>query len=88
MTTPNTTAPATVASTADRDAANAARTATVPSTNVPVQVVGLAGVRQVATGGFTTFALLADGSVWSWGTNGYGQLGIGNANADAFTPVR
>lgn len=33
---------------------------------------------QIKQGNYFTVALKADGSIWSWGHNGYGQLGIGN----------
>ena len=42
----------------------------------PRQVNGLNSVIAVATGGFHNLALRADGTVWAWGANGYGQLGI------------
>ncbi|MBL0129637.1 MAG: hypothetical protein IPP83_19785 [Flavobacteriales bacterium] len=41
----------------------------------PIQVPGLAGVTAIATGGYHTLALLADGSIRSWGMNANGQLG-------------
>lgn len=43
---------------------------------VPVQVLGLTGVTAVSAGDYHTVALKSDGIVWSWGDNGYGQLGI------------
>ena len=42
-----------------------------------LQAQNLAGVRAVAAGGNTSFALLSDGTVWTWGNNEYGQLGEG-----------
>lgn len=44
----------------------------------PVSVSGLAGVRAIASGGYLGLALLANGSLMSWGENGSGQLGVGN----------
>ncbi len=41
----------------------------------PIQVPGLSGVTAIATGGYHTLALLADGSIRSWGLNANGQLG-------------
>jgi alpha-tubulin suppressor-like RCC1 family protein len=45
----------------------------------PVQVSGLtAGVTQVVGGADTGYALLSDGSVRAWGSNGRGQVGDGS----------
>lgn len=44
---------------------------------VPVQVRGLSGVRHVVAGGFHALALRTDGTVWSWGSNVWGELGDG-----------
>jgi alpha-tubulin suppressor-like RCC1 family protein len=59
---------------------------------VPVQVELPAPVRQVSQGGSgpgdgQTIAILADGSVWTWGNNSRGQLGDGGT-ADSGVPVR
>ena len=43
----------------------------------PVMVPGLSRVVSVAAGSVHALALRADGSVWSWGGNFYGQLGLG-----------
>jgi hypothetical protein len=43
----------------------------------PAVVGGLAGVRSVSAGGFTSMALLGDGSGRAWGENFYGQTGSG-----------
>jgi alpha-tubulin suppressor-like RCC1 family protein len=44
----------------------------------PVQVPGLYGVISIARGGsYYSLALRNNGSVWAWGSNGYGQLGNG-----------
>lgn len=47
---------------------------------VPGRVVGLSGVKQIASGRDFSCALLADGSVRCWGRNDLGQLG---SSADA-----
>jgi len=52
----------------------------------PVAVLGLSGVKDIATGGDHTLALLADGTVRAWGYNGYGQLGD-VATCSSSTPV-
>lgn len=46
-----------------------------PIQTVPVQV--LEGVSSVCCGGYFTAALKTDGSLWTWGTNLYGELGDG-----------
>ena len=37
----------------------------------------LTGVRQASMGGVGAIAVKTDGSVWTWGTNQYGQIGDG-----------
>jgi alpha-tubulin suppressor-like RCC1 family protein len=43
----------------------------------PLPVHGMSAVQAVAAGGYHAAALRTDGSVWAWGNNNYGQLGIG-----------
>ena len=54
---------------------------------IPVQVNGLTGVTAVAAGNEHSLALKSDGTVWAWGGNYYGQLGIGS-NAVGAVPVQ
>ena len=56
-------------------------------TNVPTQVVGLTNVVAIAAGGYGSYALRADGTVWAWGYNDFGQLGNGT-NQTSGTPVQ
>jgi alpha-tubulin suppressor-like RCC1 family protein/uncharacterized protein YkwD/plastocyanin/thiol-disulfide isomerase/thioredoxin/uncharacterized membrane protein YphA (DoxX/SURF4 family) len=59
----------------------------------PVQVSGpmgtgtLGGVVAIAAGYYHSLALRSDGSVWAWGSNGYGQLGDGTTTT-RLTPVQ
>jgi alpha-tubulin suppressor-like RCC1 family protein len=46
----------------------------------PIQVQGLSGVIALAAGWEHALVLKGDGSVWSWGDNGSGQLGGGTVN--------
>jgi alpha-tubulin suppressor-like RCC1 family protein len=57
-----------------------------PCSQVPIQVSGLSGIRDVAAAKDSSFALAADGTVRSWGDNGSGQLGTG-AKGDSPSPV-
>jgi alpha-tubulin suppressor-like RCC1 family protein len=50
-------------------------------------VPGLNGVRDVATGHYSSIALEADGTVWTWGLNNFGQLGNGTTTTST-VPVR
>lgn len=44
----------------------------------PVQVQGLHSVSQISARGDRCFAVGADGAVWGWGRNIYGELGVGD----------
>lgn len=44
----------------------------------PTVIAGLNNVKQLTTFEYSNLALLNDGTVKSWGYNGYGQLGNGN----------
>jgi hypothetical protein len=57
-------------------------------TNVPVRVLGMASPVVNAAGGYYhSVAVKANGTVWAWGNNVSGQLGIGNTRLDIVGPV-
>eukprot|EP00697_Spironema_sp_BW2_P009135 gnl/Spiro4/23933_TR11850_c0_g1_i1.p1 gnl/Spiro4/23933_TR11850_c0_g1~~gnl/Spiro4/23933_TR11850_c0_g1_i1.p1 ORF type:complete len:459 (-),score=33.35 gnl/Spiro4/23933_TR11850_c0_g1_i1:152-1528(-) len=56
------------------------------SANPPQAVPGLAGVVQVCCGQDHTLALTADGEVYGWGSNCFGQLGLGDKVAGHSVP--
>jgi alpha-tubulin suppressor-like RCC1 family protein len=56
------------------------------SSNVPVQVSGLAGVTAIGAGAAFSLAVKSDGTVWAWGSGESGQLGNGTI-AFQFAPV-
>jgi alpha-tubulin suppressor-like RCC1 family protein len=64
--------------------------ATTPTTSSrPVQVTSLSGMTAVSGGTSHTMALKADGTVWTWGGNSRGELGIGVRDFVAHaTPVQ
>jgi len=43
----------------------------------PVQIKTISNVQAFSAGGYHTMALKNDGTIWTWGNNGYGQLGDG-----------
>lgn len=53
----------------------------------PVQVVGLSNVVAVAGGASDSYALSADGTIWSWGSALYGALGTGTVTTDTAVAV-
>jgi len=54
---------------------------------VPAQVANLTDVVSVSAGAGHSLALKADGTVWAWGSNGYGALGDGTTTHRA-APVQ
>ena len=54
---------------------------------VPVRVLNLANVEAIAAGGQSSLAVCADGSLWGWGSNSDGELGINNP-PEIETPLR
>ncbi len=55
----------------------------VACSRTPMHVGGLSEVAAISAGGFHSLALKADGSVWAWGYNDSGQLGVDTATACA-----
>ena len=58
----------------------AANNGTLAANPTP-QRVGTATYTQLAAGELQSLALQADGTLWAWGNNGYGQLGAGLGSA-------
>ncbi len=63
--------------------------------SIPVQVSNLSDVVAIAAEGGASFlqtghtvALKSDGTVWTWGNNEHGQLGIGTLDKMSSVPVR
>ncbi len=49
----------------------------------PAQVNNLTGVAAIAAGNSHAVAIMPDGTLWTWGSNNYGQLGNGSYDADS-----
>jgi alpha-tubulin suppressor-like RCC1 family protein len=60
----------------------------VSSTWLPVQVSNLTNASAIAAGDDHSVALRADGTVWTWGANEWGQLGNGGTGASSSVPVK
>jgi len=64
------------------------------SRHLPVQVVGpdgegiLDSIIDIAEGGWHSYALKSDGTVWAWGRNYEGQLGNGTIGNKSKSPVQ
>jgi hypothetical protein len=54
----------------------------------PQQVIGLPPIAQVSAGGGFALAQTADGRVFAWGSNGFGQLGTGTIGGQTGTPAQ
>jgi alpha-tubulin suppressor-like RCC1 family protein len=54
---------------------------------VPSRITSLSNVAAVAGGNDGGYALESNGTVWSWGSNGYGQLGTGTRGSERDVPV-
>ena len=55
--------------------------------SIPVQVLGLTGITEIAANGHHTLAKKGDNTLWAWGLNSGGQLGDGT-NIDKYSPVQ
>lgn len=51
---------------------------TLENRNAPIKIGKRNNWRQISSGFMHTVAIKNDGSLWSWGNNQYGQLGIGS----------
>ena len=63
---------------------------TVTARTSLVEVSGLSDVKKIYIAGGqygSSYALRNDGTVWAWGYNGYGQLGVGTGNKAVPTQV-
>jgi len=54
----------------------------------PDAIPGLTNVVAISASGYTNLALKSDGSVWAWGSNANGLLGIGSNATDVLTPTK
>ena len=55
--------------------------------NTPVQVQGLDSVVTIVAGEGHSLAIKSDGTLWAWGQNGFGQLGISTSIYRSNIPV-
>ncbi|MCH8902477.1 MAG: hypothetical protein IIA45_00960 [Bacteroidetes bacterium] len=55
--------------------------------NYPIKVSGVSNIIDIEGGQRSSLVIKNDGTLWAWGRNSYGQLGVGN-NIDQWTPVK
>jgi alpha-tubulin suppressor-like RCC1 family protein len=60
---------------------------TSEAVTTPTAIPSLTGIEEFAGGDKHTLALGSDGSVWAFGSNYYGQLGVGHDLGDYYTAV-
>jgi alpha-tubulin suppressor-like RCC1 family protein len=53
------------------------------SSNLPVQVLNLSNVVAVSGGDAHSMARCADGTIWKWGANNMGDMGVGTSDTNA-----
>ena len=51
-----------------------------------IDAADLTNIISVAAGCYSSYALSSDGSLWAWGVNELGELGLGNTNTEYLTP--
>ena len=61
-------------------------TLTDSSAPVPVVIPDPSAIKALVAGANSSYALLADGTLWDWGENNYGQLGLGTSTTYYSTP--
>jgi alpha-tubulin suppressor-like RCC1 family protein len=61
-------------------------TTSTRTTAFQVDPTDLTGIVDVAAGNGTSYALSSDGSLWAWGLNSTGQLGLGTTTTPYLTP--
>lgn len=61
----------------------------IANTSSPVQIGALTTwSTAIAAGGYSSFAIRTAGSLWAWGRDSYGALGLNTANVDKSSPVQ
>jgi alpha-tubulin suppressor-like RCC1 family protein len=54
----------------------------------PTQITGLPLIKAIAAGSNHSAAIDTNGNVWTWGFNGYGQIGDNSSNNNRYSPYQ
>ncbi len=55
---------------------------------MPKAIPGMTNVAAISAGYMHAMAVLADGSLWGWGTNNFNQLGLGQMYEEYYAPTK
>jgi RHS repeat-associated protein len=61
---------------------------TTGASAAPTQISSLSNITSIAAGAYHNVVLNSNGTVWAWGDNAYGEVGIGNSTNTVWVPTQ
>lgn len=61
---------------------------TTGASDTPTQISSVSNITSIAAGAYHNVVLNSNGTVWAWGDNTYGQVGIGNSTNTVWVPTQ